>query len=100
MRKALKDQFEERLSLFLSNIIIYKTVRFTPEKYFNILVHGMNEICKNPDLGKSYEYIRKDYFGYNQKSHIIFYRIINNETIEIIRILHQKMDLHNRIIGY
>ncbi|MBK8242083.1 MAG: type II toxin-antitoxin system RelE/ParE family toxin [Saprospiraceae bacterium] len=70
------------------------------DKYFNILVHGMNEICKNPDLGKSYEYIRKDYFGYNQKSHIIFYRIINNETIEIIRILHQKMDLHNRIIGY
>lgn len=70
------------------------------DRYFNILVHGMNEICKNPDLGKSYEYIRKDYFGYNQKSHIIFYRIINNETIEIIRILHQKMDLHNRITGY
>ena len=70
------------------------------DRYFNILVHGMNEICKNPDLGKSYEYFRKDYFGYNQKSHIIFYRIINNETIEIIRILHQKMDLHNRITGY
>ena len=70
------------------------------DRYFNILVHGMNEICKNPDLGKSYEYFRKDYFKKKKKSHIIFFRIINNETIEIIRILHQKMDLHNRITGY
>lgn len=29
LRKALKEQVEERLSLFLSSIIIYKTVRFT-----------------------------------------------------------------------
>lgn len=90
-KKAQKD---------LINIWEYTFQKWSLEqadRYFNILVHGMNEICKNPDLGKSYEYIRKDYFGYNQKYHIIFYRIINNETIEIIRILHQKMDLHNRI---
>ncbi len=93
----------EKAQKDLINIWEYTFQKWSVEqadRYFNILVHGMNEICKNPDLGKSYEYIRKDYFGYNQKSHIIFYRIINNETIEIIRILHQKMDLHNRITGY
>lgn len=93
----------EKAQKDLINIWEYTFQKWSVEqadRYFNILVHGMNEICKNPDLGKSYEYIRKDYFGYNQKSHIIFYRIINNETIEIIRILHQKMDLHNRIRGY
>ncbi len=93
----------EKAQKDLINIWEYTFQKWSVEqadRYFNILVHGMNEICKNPDLGKSYEYIRKDYFGYNQKSHIIFYRIINNETIEIIRILNQKMDLHNRITGY
>lgn len=29
LKKALKNETEERLSLFLSSIIIYKTIRFT-----------------------------------------------------------------------
>ena len=67
------------------------------DRYFEILVNGISEICNHPDLGKSYENIRKDYFGFNLKSHIIFYRIKNKETIETMRILHQRMDLQNRI---
>lgn len=39
LRKALRSGIEERLSLFLSSIIIYKTVRFTQEKYYSILVN-------------------------------------------------------------
>ncbi|WP_228420408.1 type II toxin-antitoxin system RelE/ParE family toxin [Chryseobacterium sp. 5_R23647] len=38
--------------------------------------------------------MRKGYFRSRVKSHFIFYRInIKNEEIEIIRILHQQMDI-------
>lgn len=53
MKKALKDEVEERLSLFLSSIIIYKTVRFTQEKYYNILMTliGNFSLCEELNYG-------------------------------------------------
>ncbi|MGG5905430.1 type II toxin-antitoxin system RelE/ParE family toxin [Sphingobacterium daejeonense] len=35
--------------------------------------------------------------GYHTKHHIIFYNIINENKIEIIRILGREMDLKNRL---
>lgn len=56
----------------------------------------MNEIehiSKNPKSGKDYNEIRKGYFCSQVKSHFIFYKInLKEENIEIIRILHQKME--------
>lgn len=40
----------------------------------------------------------KDYVGIKVNRHIIFYRIINENYVEITRILHQSMDLKNRIV--
>jgi toxin ParE1/3/4 len=34
---------------------------------------------------------------YPVKSHLIFYKISDNETITIVRILHQSMDIPNRL---
>jgi hypothetical protein len=53
LRRALKDQVEERLSLFLSSIIIYKTVKFTQEKYFNIIINLIRNysLCKDVNYG-------------------------------------------------
>jgi|GEM_PF-6524373 len=55
-------------------------------------------ISKHPGLGINYSNIRLDYFGTKVKSHIIFYRNSNLNEIEIIRILHQKMNLRKRIL--
>lgn len=41
--------------------------------------------------GKSMEHVRKGYRASKVKSHFIFYRIVN-DTIEVIRILHERMD--------
>lgn len=51
-------------------------------------------LSENPKSGKDYHEIRKGYFRSRVKSHFIFYKInIKNEEIEIIRILHQQMDI-------
>lgn len=39
-----------KLALFLSSIIIYKTVRFTPEKYFDILKQLINNYSIIKDI--------------------------------------------------
>jgi len=46
----------------------------------------------------TYKYIKKGYFRSRVKSHFIFYRInLKRNKIEIIRILHQQMDVENRL---
>ena len=65
-------------------------------RYYNLIFDEINFICKNINAGKSMEHVRKGYRASKVKSHLIFYRILNN-TVEIIRILHERMDIENRI---
>jgi len=48
-------------------------------------------------LGKNYDLINKDLFGYQSGQHLIFYRVLDSSKIEIIRILHSRMDLKKRV---
>lgn len=65
--------------------------------YYNGLISICDEISKNPDLGKNYKGISKQLLGFKANRHILFYRTINEDYIEITRILHEKMDLKKRI---
>ena len=65
--------------------------------YYGIVINSCLEIAKNPNLGKSYEEIATDLFGYRTNKHVIFYRIISSKEIEVVRILHGSMDLKNRV---
>jgi len=67
------------------------------DRYYNLIIDKIKDICKKPDLGRNYNHVRKDYWGINVKSHIIFYKIGDVGIIEIIRILHQRMDLLSRL---
>ncbi|WP_081873974.1 type II toxin-antitoxin system RelE/ParE family toxin [Chryseobacterium sp. JM1] len=47
---------------------------------------------------KNYSKIRKEYFRSRVKSHFIFYKInLKENEIEIIKILHQQMDISSRL---
>jgi toxin ParE1/3/4 len=61
------------------------------------LLEDCKELSKNEILCKNYIEIEKEIFGFLSGQHIIFYRIINEKEIEIIRFLHASMDLKNRI---
>ena len=54
-------------------------------------------LANEPKLGKTYNMLSEGILGYKIKKHIIFYEIFSKNEIEIIRILHGKMDLKNRL---
>jgi toxin ParE1/3/4 len=66
------------------------------DRYYNLIFDEINYICKNVSAGKPMEHARKGYRATKVKSHLIFYKIVN-DTIEIIRILHEQMDIENRL---
>jgi toxin ParE1/3/4 len=66
--------------------------------YYEMLISNCQEIADNPDLGKSYDGITQSLLGTKANRHIIFYRTINENYVEITRILHERMDLKNRIL--
>ncbi|WP_248722145.1 type II toxin-antitoxin system RelE/ParE family toxin [Seonamhaeicola sp. ML3] len=67
------------------------------EKYYFQIMELCKEIAKNPEIGKNYDGIQKDLFGLKANRHIIFYRNLDSEPIEITRILHGRMDLKRRL---
>ncbi|PKB00391.1 toxin ParE1/3/4 [Flavobacteriaceae bacterium MAR_2009_75] len=67
------------------------------DKYFDNLISNCQEIAENPDLGKNYDGISNHLLGLKTNRHIIFYRTLEKNYIEITRILHERMDLKKRI---
>ena len=67
------------------------------DKYYEILISTCQEIADNPVLGKNYDGITQSLFGMKTNRHIIFYRTLNENYVEITRILHERMDLKKRI---
>ncbi|MCX6258580.1 MAG: type II toxin-antitoxin system RelE/ParE family toxin [Bacteroidia bacterium] len=62
-----------------------------------MLIENCEEILFNAGPGKKYSRIREGLLGCKTGRHIIFYREIVENEIEIVRILHEQMDLKNRI---
>jgi toxin ParE1/3/4 len=68
------------------------------DRYFHLIIDEIENLTKHPLSGKDYSDLRKGYFRSRVKSHFIFYRInLKKKEIEIIRILHQQMDIESRI---
>ena len=83
----------------LEEIWLYTVEKWSIEqadRYYNLIFDEINYICKNINAGKSMEHVRKGYRASKVKSHLIFYRVLN-DTIEVIRILHERMDIENRL---
>ncbi len=67
------------------------------DKYYFDLLKDCQNLAQNQLLGKNYNEIKDMLLGYPSGQHLIFYRVLDNDKIEIIRILHAKMDLKNRM---
>ena len=68
------------------------------DKYYATIKMACSGIGGSPDIGNEYEGISRNLLGFKSGKHIIFYRQKSKERVEIIRILHERMDLKNRII--
>ncbi|MFY8127078.1 MAG: type II toxin-antitoxin system RelE/ParE family toxin [Chitinophagaceae bacterium] len=85
----------------LQNIWLYSLETWSidqADRYINLLIDEMEYLAINPETGKVLNHIREDYLCSKVKSHLIFYRKLKKKkTIEIIRILHQRMDIATRL---
>ena len=86
----------------LSNIWEYTVDAWSERQaddYYNMLIASFQKITENPRLfGLKYEEIAEGLYGYRANKHIIFYRILADKDILVIRILHQRMDLKHRVL--
>ena len=84
----------------LDKIWIYTLNKWSKEqadRYYDLIMAEIDFIADNYLIGKSAELTRKNYRVTKIKSHLIFYRKVENEIVEIVRILHQRMDIKKRL---
>jgi toxin ParE1/3/4 len=67
------------------------------DKYYGLILMHCQEIADGLIVGKCYPEILEDLLGSLIGRHIVFYRFSKDKTVEIVRILHSRMDLRNRI---
>ena len=89
--KALED---------LNNIWIYTAENWSVEqanRYYNLIVDEIEYVSENFETTKDFGDIRKNYKFSKVKSHLVFYKKTKNIEMEVVRILHERMDIKNRI---
>ncbi len=67
------------------------------DRYYTLLIEEIKYLCKDSDSGKSMNHVKKGYRTSKVKSHLIFYRISEGNSLEVIRILHERMDIPNQL---
>jgi toxin ParE1/3/4 len=92
--------FTKKAVLDLSAIWEYTVATWSErqaDKYYFMLLDTCQELADGKVSGKIYSEISAEIFGFRVGQHILFYRRLNHEKVEIARILHTQMDLKNRI---
>jgi toxin ParE1/3/4 len=82
---------------YIWNYTIDKWSDNQADKYYQMLLDNFNDVANNPGIGENYSVIIESLLGFRAGRHLIFYRKIDDDEIEIIRILHEQMDLKNRL---
>lgn len=68
------------------------------DDYYNMLISSCQKIAVNPNLfGKRYDEILDGLRGFKAGRHLLFYRMRDGGDVEIIRILHERMDIRNHL---
>ena len=67
------------------------------DRYYTMLLDFCKELANTPEIGKKYNEVQLNLLGYKANQHIFFYRVVSHKEIDVVRILHGRMDLKNRI---
>ena len=97
--KKLKVVFHENAIEDLEEIWLYTFQNWSLEqadRYHSLIYKEIEFLAGKPGTGKDFSHIRKGYRSARIRSHFIFYKYSSSE-IEIIRILHESMDILNRL---
>jgi toxin ParE1/3/4 len=62
------------------------------DAYISELFEAFSRLAKTPQIATTADNIREGYRKFPQGSHVIFFRNSDSHSIEIIRLLHKRMD--------
>jgi toxin ParE1/3/4 len=67
------------------------------DKYYFMLLGVCLDLANGKVSARKYPEIHSEILGTKAGQHIIFFRHVGKSTIEVVRILHSRMDLRSRI---
>lgn len=67
------------------------------DRYYNLIIDEIEFVSSNPLLGRSIDHVKEGFRSTKVKSHLVFYKQHKDDTILIVRILHQNMDCEKRM---
>ena len=89
--KALED---------LNTIWIYTAENWSVEqanRHYNLIVDEIEYGSEHFEMAKNFENVRKNYKYSKVKLHLVFHNKTLNTEMDFVRILHERMDIKNRI---
>lgn len=90
-RKALED---------IDNIWVYTKANWSvsqANRYYKLIYQEIDYIVEDFESGKDISDVKPGYRQAKVKSHFIIYRKGEDNAIEIVRVLHQMMDIPDRL---
>ena len=97
-----KFSLTEKAKDDLKNIARFTESRWGKEQrnnYLKSLDDCFQQLGDSPAMGKSCEEIKPGYYKFPTGSHVVYYHYKTERQIEIVRILHQSMDVELKIPG-
>ncbi|MDN4166221.1 type II toxin-antitoxin system RelE/ParE family toxin [Cytophagales bacterium LB-30] len=97
----MKYKFSAKALEDIEGIWMYTASTWSVEqadRYVNLIFDEVEYLARNPHAGKDIRSIRENYWCAKVKSHLIFYKLTGTlQLIEIIRVLHERMDIENQL---
>ena len=66
-------------------------------RYLALLDGSFHELAVNPLRGWDCNHIRPGYRKQIVGRHVVFYRMLDTDCIEIVRVLHERMDVESHL---
>jgi len=67
------------------------------EQYLRELQRAVEGVAANPQIGRQCDEIRPGYRKVAAGSHTLFYRVNADDVVDVIRVLHQRMDVDRHL---
>lgn len=87
--KALND---------INKIWIYTAENWSIEqadRYYDLIFDEIEYIVDNFEMARDFGKIRKKYWCSKVKSHLVFFKKTKSNEVEVVRVLHESMDIEN-----
>ena len=84
----------------INKIWIYTAENWSIEqadRYYDLIFDEIDYIVAHFEMARDFGNVRKNYRWSKVKSHLVFFKKTKSNEIEVIRVLHEKMDIENQL---